>query len=134
MYCDDRLGGVERFYLYRPSDADMVVPDSIRKCVVFIGCEDAKGSHHVKGTAFLVSRPMFEKDREGDFAYLVTAKHVITKIADMGLQEVSVRINYKRVESEAVWLRSKISDWKFHPTDEAVDVAVLSVPDLDPFG
>ena len=75
----------------------MIVPDEIRKCVVFIGYSKADGSRVMAGTGFMVARPLHEDAPIGggsthlSFAYLLTAKHVIDSVRDKGLSEVFVR-------------------------------------------
>jgi hypothetical protein len=54
----------------------MAIPDEMRKCVVFLGCELANKQIHIGGSAFWVIRQV-----EGtNFAYLVTARHCIDEI------------------------------------------------------
>jgi hypothetical protein len=55
---------------------------------------------------------------------LVTAKHIIDGIGIAGSFEVLIRFNFK--DGQARWVSSRLSDWKYHPTEAAtVDVAVL---------
>jgi len=78
----------------------MIVPDQIRKCVAFIGYRKQDGIPHLVGTAFFVARPVREDANpiagsiHTSFAYLLTAKHVLDKLRNKGLNEVLVRFNY----------------------------------------
>jgi hypothetical protein len=108
----------------------MIVPDEIRKCVVFIGYGRADGSRVLAGTGFLVARPLHEGAILGggathpSFGYLLTAKHVIDSIRDLGLSEVLVRLNYR--DGKARWTSVPISLWLNHPTEpDAVDVSII---------
>ncbi|MDO8349684.1 MAG: hypothetical protein Q7S94_00845 [Gallionella sp.] len=99
----------------------MIVPDNIRKCVVFLGYRMADASMRFAGTAFFLGR-----DVEGEVAkdvFLVTAKHVIDGIRKLGLTEVYVRANTNTGHSD--WVNCQSTDWHFHPTDLSVDVAAL---------
>jgi hypothetical protein len=101
----------------------MQVPDSIRKCVFFVGCRLADGTYHLGGTAFFVGRPM-PKVPGTPFVYVVTARHVIDKIRSLGIRTVSLRLNFK--DGGARWLDYDVARWRFHP-DPSVDVAVMRV-------
>ncbi len=120
MYCDRRIGGLDKWFLERPPD-HMQIPDEIRQCVLFVGFAMADGSRRIVGTAFLVTR-----ETDGSwFTYAVTAKHVLTKIKDLGINEVMLRMNVRGLGPR--WGVTKLSDWHSHPTDERIDVAVLNV-------
>lgn len=108
----------------------MIVPDEIRKCVGFVGYAGTSGKASLAGTAFFLSRSAFEDDGVGPaFVYLVTAKHVIDKITSKGIDEILIRLN--QTGGPARWTRSHISQWHFHPTDKSVDVAVLTIQNLE---
>jgi hypothetical protein len=98
----------------------MTIPDEIRKCVGFVGFQMADGSTRLAGTVFFVSRDVPSTDRV--FVYAVTAKHVIKKIKDKGLDAVLFRLNLKGLNAQ--WAKSKMEDWVFHP-DSTVDVALM---------
>ena len=100
----------------------MQIPDEIRKCVVFLGFTKADGTHHLRGTGFFVSRPA-DTIEDLIFCYLVTARHVIQKIMNLGLDSVSIRATLKNGES--IWVDVPASAWVFHETDPTVDVAVV---------
>jgi len=99
----------------------MIVPDNVRKSVVFLGYRMADGSMRFAGSAFFLGR-----DQEGEIVkdvYLVTAKHVIDGIRKLGLAEFFVRANTS--DGQSVWAKCQSADWHFHPTDASVDVALL---------
>lgn len=104
----------------------MIIPESIRKSVVFIGYQLANGQMQMAGSAFYLGRDIADARVNG--VYLVTAKHVIEGIRRRGLTEVFVRANMMAGQSS--WLKCQSEDWLFHPTDETVDVAMIrtSVP------
>lgn len=93
----------------------MRVPDSVRKCVLFIGVRDVDGTIHYGGTAFIVSVPGTVR---GTFPYLVTAKHVIDAIGD---RPFVVRANLKNGTSAV--FEAEAGHWRFHE-DATVDAAV----------
>ncbi len=100
----------------------MIIPDNIRKCVVFVGYKSSDGSFHIRGTAFLVGVPAETKDHL--FIYLVTAKHIIANIKSKNLDKVYIRANTR---NGFAWLDSPIDYWKPHPDDYRVDVSVCQV-------
>lgn len=109
----------------------MVIPDEIRKCVVFLAFNSNSGPR-LAGTAFFVSYPI--KEVEGKlFFYLITAKHVIEKINENSADNKAfIRFNTRTDGSEFVV--SNINQWKFHPTDNSVDIAILAwAPPQDKF-
>jgi hypothetical protein len=106
----------------------MQIPDEIRKCVVFVGFQMADQSFRMAGTAFFLSRSVpGVPDRV--FCYLMTAKHVITKIRDLGLDTVCIRVNLKN--GNAQWISTALDSWYFHETDPCVDVAVSKFEPAD---
>lgn len=117
---DRRLGGHPCYRLTREDDL-MRVPDQIRKCAVFVACRDKNGNVVPRGTAFQVLLPL-----AGDynFGYLVTAKHVIKKVqATSADDKVLLRVNTP--EGGNTYVETDVSEWRFHPDDESVDVAIL---------
>ena len=104
----------------------MIVPDRVRKCVVFIGYQMADGQQRLAGSGFFIG-----KDTGTDQAtdvFLVTARHVIERIRRFGIQDIFIRGN--TTSGNTAWARSESSDWHFHPTEQNVDIALLraSVP------
>lgn len=127
---DQRLGGIDRYYLGDIDEALMLVPDEVQKCVVFIICKDkSTKADTLAGTAFFVSI----KEESGlDFVYLITAKHIIEGIEEKSLDDkVYLRINQK--DKPSITLSSSLNQWKFHPSLSKptnkpmyVDVAALA--------
>lgn len=105
----------------------MIIPENIRKSVVFVGYQRADGEMRMAGSAFYLGRDIADARANG--VYLVTAKHVIDGIRKLGLTEVFVRAN--TASGQSAWLKCQSDDWLFHPTDKSVDVAMIrtSVPD-----
>jgi hypothetical protein len=120
LYCDTRLGGVKRWYIGRPEEADMRIPDEMRKCVVFVGYRNREGVHCFAGTAFFVSRELIGLQKS--FMYVVTAKHVIDKIRDKNCDKVCLRTNFS--DGKARWVDTDIGHWIYHPDEsQVVDIA-----------
>jgi len=116
----------------------MIVPDWVRKNVVFIGFKMANGEPRFMGSGFFLGRATSDYSGSGagiaTGIRLITAKHVIDEIKKLGISKVSIRVNTKA--GAAIWFDSDSSDWKFHPTDPSVDVAMLRCGihnDLDHF-
>lgn len=108
----------------------MIVPDQMRKCVVYLGRRKSDGTEELMGTGFLVARPYQREiipnagSSHTSFVYLITAKHIIDGIANVGSYDVLIRFNLRN--GQAQWVDSKLSDWRYHPTEAAfVDVAAL---------
>ncbi len=99
----------------------MIVPDDVRKCVVFIGYRLANGEMHLAGSAFFLGKD--SGDGKASDVFLVTAKHVINGIRKLGLSEIYVRAN--TTSGDSIWLQCQSADWQFHPTDPTADVAIL---------
>jgi hypothetical protein len=121
---DKRIGGLTRYYFGEPELVN--VPDEVRKCVAFLAYMDSKGMH-LAGTAFFVGvvTPTPEYPLLS-FTYAVTAKHVIDAIKENSFDgKVYFRLNFK--SENAKFISSKLADWRFHPSDESVDVAVLPI-------
>jgi hypothetical protein len=126
-YVDTRLGGIPRYYMTPPEDADMRVPEVLRQCVVFIGVSDVtpggQPTLSFRGTAFFVTVSSESRVDQG-FYYLVTAKHVARRLRG---REIIVRANTKDGRSQTISSGGPMG-WWHHPADESVDVAVT------PFG
>ena len=99
-----------------------MIPDEVKKCVVFLGCRTEKGMKY-GGTGFFVGLSPQEIP-ETTFLYCVTAKHNIEEIKRKSIDEkVYIRANLK--EGNFRELSTPINQWLFHPQDENIDVAVL---------
>jgi hypothetical protein len=107
----------------------MLIPDEVRKCVVFLMYRDKNQALNFAGTAFFVGI----QNEMYSFPYLITAKHVIVKIKQESSDgNVYIRINDKQGGSKIIGTES--DRWSEHPTDSSVDVSVLMwAPPLDEF-
>src|SRR5215204_1208625 len=128
LYCDPRIGGTERLVFAKDCSFLMQVPDEIRTCVGFLGYINAQGQRMLAGTAFFIGYEV-EDGGGAAFIYLITAKHVIDKVRDKGASTVEVRLNFR--DGNAQWIGTDIKDWRSHPDDDTVDVAVfpVAIPD-----
>jgi len=123
LFCDSRLANTETWHLIPPADFNMRIPDSIRKCVVYLGVEVIDGDSKrvaYKGTGFLLGVPG-EKIPGGSFGYLATAKHVAVQFEGRNFY---IRVNLKEGKSVDVVVAKDSVQWYFHPTDSGADVAV----------
>jgi hypothetical protein len=120
LYTDYRLGGIPKFYVSREEDR-MLIPDEVRKCVVFLLYRDQNQNCQFAGTGFFMSVQI----ERVSFIYLVTAKHVIVEVSKRSSDsKVYIRINDKQGGSKL--LETDINLWKKHPTDSSVDASVLA--------
>jgi hypothetical protein len=108
----------------------MLVPDVVRKSVIFLGKKHPKDEEiRVGGTAFVVAIPRFPLERA--FVYLVTAKHCIDDIKRLSAEGLADGKVYLRINSKTAALPPVETDpdeWFFHPTEpEKVDVAVYPI-------
>lgn len=109
----------------------MFIPDEVRKCVIYIGYRLPNGEMSLQGTAFFVARTI--EGTEKGFIYLLTAAHVIQGIntVDNFDGKVLLRVNF--LDGNAHTIESDISQWKFHPDEIEVDVAVLPNVNISAF-
>ena len=121
LILDRRVGNSPRYILADSEDEVMFIPPDLIRCVVFVGIKKSDESMGYLGTGFWVVRPI-GNNIQGNFAYLVTAKHVITKIKELGLDQVWLRVNLKRGKSIPV--PTLLSDWKVL---ENSDVAAIKI-------
>jgi hypothetical protein len=99
----------------------MIVPEQVRKCVVFIGYQLADGQPRLVGSAFFIGRDT-DTDQAKD-VFLVTARHVIEGIQKRGVQHVFIRAN--TIAGMSVWAKCESNEWLYHKTDQTADVALL---------
>jgi hypothetical protein len=107
----------------------VIVSDWIRKCVVFLAYRRADGEMRFLGSGFFMGRAAdgyVAGFGPGTGIRLITAKHLLDWVRNRGLAHIFVRINTSG--GEAVWVMSDVADWKYHPSDLSVDVAMI------PFG
>jgi hypothetical protein len=118
---DSRMAGMEVFYFSTPpNEINMRVSESIRKCTLFIGVGTSTGETRYGGTAFLVGVPGEEHGR--NFAYLVTAKHILEQIQrEIGNGSFVIRAN--KTDGTSIEFGARLDHWAFH-TDPTVDVAI----------
>src|ERR1700694_3691164 len=125
------VGGVERYYAYKPDDWDMRIPHNILNCVCFLGIHLAGGKDAGKflalGTGYFVM--VSEGEQDWRFLYLVTAKHALDE-AIRGKQPLEIRLNkrhggaeYITLEAEDKWGRSTETDVAILPI--VVDSAIF---------
>ena len=100
----------------------MLVPDEVRKCVVFVGIQMAAGGPRLFGSAFFVGREQ-PNSTKADPVYAVTAKHVIDAVRRTGVDTVRLRVNLKN--GSVGWIATQLKDWFSHPTDHSIDVAII---------
>jgi len=94
----------------------MIVPEEIRKCVVFM-CYQYGPDVRLAGTGFFVAVPSALPDKA--YIYLVTARHVIEAIREKSTDgRVLIRVNL--VGSGAQVAGGPIEEWKFHPSDSTL--------------
>ena len=105
----------------------MIIPDTMRKCVAFVGLQMADDTFRFVGSVFWIGAGPDESGKSGP-VYAVTARHVIDQIRSTGLQHVWFRVNL--TDGESKWIRSEADEWFVHPSDQSLDVAIVatSVP------
>jgi len=121
-----------------PLDATPV-PPNVKKIVIFIYTEDAKGSKIPLGTGFFVAVPSLGSNSNTyGYVYAVTAKHVVFPENTTGFRPlVYIRLNNKKGGSN--YLPIQLIDHGdnkniFVSDDPAVDVAVIAVaPDVNAY-
>jgi hypothetical protein len=120
---DYRLGGIPTYYMDPSRDGDMRIPDTILKCVVFIGRREGEEIKY-RGTGFLVAVGHEEDGVKFSFGHLVTAKHTADAIQGAAFY---VRANLRTGAVEDIrlnWDPKKPTKWYTHPTDPDADVAI----------
>jgi hypothetical protein len=125
IICDRRVGGIERWVYSLDGTRDMRrIPDDMLRSTLFIGGESASGAKTLRGTAFGVS--VTTGPSGSDVHYLVTAKHLLNRMHEIGLTPF-VRMNtYPGVRD----FRVDVASWA---TGEGTDVAILpmnAIPDI----
>jgi hypothetical protein len=132
MFLDSRLGNTPRWFLYKPKDWNMRVPDETIKSVVFIGrLLESGGQIDAKfsGTGFFVQVPSAQVNTRA-YNYLVTAKHVANAVS---LKHWFIRANVMHPTDDGSYFGTFLGNenvrWWFHPTEaDIVDVAVMPFP------
>lgn len=99
----------------------MRVPETVRKCVLTLGCEDEATKEIVYcGTAFIVKIP--GELQRWNASYLLTAKHCLKEIEKTQSKRTVFRAN--TADGSAVEIDATGAKWYFHP-DPTVDLAVI---------
>jgi hypothetical protein len=86
----------------------------------------ATGEMRYVGSGFFVSRapPGYVQGLAvASGMRLVTARHLLDRIKKLGLTKVFVRFN--TTGGDSAWVMTEISEWKYHPTDETIDLAMF---------
>src|SRR6266851_1839275 len=104
----------------------MLVPDEVRKCVVFLAYDSPADGEVLAGTAFFL---MLQE--EGLlFGYLVTAAHVIEGMKSKGFgDKILVKVNTN--DGGMTKVKTQFSDWRFHPNNAVIDVAVIPIATVE---
>ena len=100
----------------------MLTPDTVRKCVAFLGYED-KNVLRMAGSVFFLGREI--EPGRADIVYAVTALHVINGIRSKGSADIHIRYNNRSDDAE--WISTPAEQWFSHPTDSSIDVAILRI-------
>ena len=130
LWRDTRVAGRTVYRLLGDGEVPMLVPDEVRKCVVFVYYDDPNGVRRPAGTAFFVA---VERTHgiEGDWLYLVTAKHVLNGIrARRDDGQMLLRVNRK--DGGIAYLECSVDVWTTHPDETLTDdVAVMPWPSVE---
>jgi hypothetical protein len=123
LLLDSRIGNDPHYYLGKRGDVLMLVPDEVRKCVVF-ACYKGESGMRLGGTAFTVGVPS-STFPERLFIHFITAKHVIEEIKKRTVDgNVYLRVNGKG-GNPTQFVTTKLENWFYHPSESNVDVAVF---------
>jgi hypothetical protein len=101
----------------------MQIPDEIRKSVCFI-LYKSNGNLQLAGTGFFVSIPS-SVHPQGQFIYLVTAKHVIAAVQSRS-QDQLVWLRINKTDGTYTLKSVPINLWNYSE-DSSVDIAVVPV-------
>jgi hypothetical protein len=106
----------------------MIFPDEIRKCVGFVCKNGPDGQQRPVGTFFLVH---WRTPDNWTWRYAVTAKHLIIGIKNRKTSrgtvvsvDGKVILRFNRTGGGLVEIETDPEKWRFHPTDNSVDIAV----------
>ncbi len=90
----------------------MLVPERIRKCVLFLGVRQ-EDRFQPRATAFAVEID----DQNRRWRYLVTAEHVVGRSLALG-QDLWLRVN--TVGADPAEIKIDTSSWYFHPNSAEI--------------
>jgi hypothetical protein len=106
----------------------MRVPDEVRKTIGFIGYEDKRtGEFKPRGSFFFLGHDPNTGEPVSEKVYLVTARHVIDKLRDKGVDDAILRLNPKDPNAPPIKIAVPLAKWFSHPSDESIDVAITKV-------
>ena len=112
LYVDTRLGEYESWYLGKPNDADMRIPERLKTCVCFLCVKPGGEEGYIHGaTGFFVSVPSEMHGETMRYRYLVTAKHNIEAAGALGA--LHARINTVKGDVQYVPL---CNEWQIERT------------------
>jgi hypothetical protein len=100
----------------------MFIPPEILECVAFTYCK-INGKEAPAGTVFFINLRDPDNPRKG-WPYAVTARHVLNDIKRLS-DDHKVYFRLNRKGGNAKLIKTNLEDWKYHPSDPTVDVAVL---------
>ena len=123
MYCDRRLGGLERWVIGDPREALLRIPDQVLSCVFFlaVGVPD---NLKCGGTGFFLSAIRSEAVSDRSYVYLVTAKHSIENAKQLP-GTLYLRLNTKDGGNR---LYKAPVDWEYKGNRSGSDAAVAFFP------
>lgn len=99
----------------------MSAPGELMKCASLVCFKEGR-RYKLAGTAFFFGLEM--KKTNKTFVYAVAPKRVIAAVLRKGIDEkVYMRVNFKA--GRGSFLKIDLRQWRFHPTDPSIDVAVL---------
>jgi len=122
---EDWRWGFPEFYIGEV-DEPLLIHPNVYRCVAFIDRKKA-GKYYPAGTAFQVK--VVENNLE--FYYWVTARHVIERTRRKDRSDDSIvylRFSYEDGKPRPRY-KTTLTDWKFHPTTDSIDAAVLPFRD-----
>ena len=115
--------GYGRFRIKREYDPSVRIPDFVLKCVGFVGEVEHRTSSGVEGE--LVATGFFLAVRcqriPASHVYFVTARHVAKRLKGRDIYFLVNSIQGGTISFETG------NPWWFHPTDPAVDVALVQI-------
>ena len=104
----------------------MKIPQNVIKTVAFIAYRDRQTNEAVPvGSCFFVGQQDSPEQAVASRVFVVTAKHVIESLRSKGCESCLLRLNPIDRRRKLIELEIPIERWRFHPSDENVDVAVL---------
>lgn len=104
----------------------MFIPDEFKKGIIYIGLE-ISGIFRPFGTGFLATLPTPRPEEVTPF--FVTARHVVENAYHyaerIGVSNEGLAIRANRLDGSVAIEKTPFGEWKFHATDESIDIAVL---------